>query len=231
VGRAGGWCVALAGVVLVAGCGGGASSGFTPPKPGAVGSAVASAEAARGDSPPPVVAGSPAPRRTLLPDLVFPADFTVVYEQRPAKGKAAAQAVRAFGEFWTAWWYAVATEGRDLRYRAYVAPDSDLSGTGLFARVVAEWGRERVRPTGVIRAHAVRVLSVRRSGIALVACGDESGAGTRNITTGQVSWTFGRQPASRYKIRIMMIPGPRGGWQVGAYQPVTATTPPGRECR
>jgi hypothetical protein len=177
-----------------------------------------------GASKPPEPTASPAP------ELAFPEDFTVVYRPRAAQPNGA-PAVQAFGEFWKAWWYAVATEGRDRRYRTYIAPGSGASGTAVFSDVVEEWARDHVRPVGVIRVYGVRVVAADDQRVTIVGCGDESRAGTKNVTTGKVSWTFGRQKSARYKIRIMMVPGPAGSWQIGAYQPVPVTEPSGEECR
>ncbi len=223
--------LALAGMLLVAGCGG-TSSGYAPPP----GQTVASAESPRVSASPSggaaVASDSPKPTGTAVPELAFPfpEDFSVVYHPRTAQPEGA-QAVQAFGEFWKAWWYAVATEGRDRRYRAYLAPGSGPSGTAIFSGVVDEWSRDHVRPVGVIRAHSVRVITADDKRVTLVGCGDESRAGSKNVTTGKVSWTFGRRKSARYKMRIMMVPGPEGGWRIGAYQPVPVTVPAGRECR
>lgn len=220
--------LALAGLLAVAGCGG-TSSGYAPPPGQAVASAL-SPEATESPSGGVSAPNSPEPTASAAPEPAFPKDFTVVYRTRTAPPKGA-RAVQAFGEFWKAWWYAVATEGRDRRYRAYIAPGSGPSGTAIFTGVVEEWARDHVRPVGVIRAYDVRVIAADDERVTLVGCGDESRAGTKDVTTGKVSWTFGRQKSSRYKIRIMMVPGPEGGWQIGAYQPVPVTIPAGRECR
>ncbi|ETK33334.1 hypothetical protein [Microbispora sp. ATCC PTA-5024] len=214
--------------VLAAGCAPGPSQGYRPPPAGATVSAVPAPTGATGGSTPGPA--TPAPARTGRPSFPFPRDFRVVVATSGAPAKAAG-AVRTFGEFWRAWWYAVTTAGRDERYLQYIVPGTEDYGTGLFARVVGEWRAEGVRPVGVVRAHDVRVVAADAGGVTLAGCGDETRAGTKNLTTGRVSWTFGQHDTSRYKIRIMMAPGQAGGWRVRAYQSVPVTSPAGRECR
>lgn len=229
--------LALAGVVLAAGCGGGRSSGYNPPGRAAA-SPISSETVPSQVVPSPVVpsdspSGSPAKGRTALPELEFPRDLEIVYRASDTAEPEAAGAVRALGEFWKAWWYAIASGGGDRRYRDYIEPGSGATGTALFTGVVNDWKREGVRPVGVIRAYGIRVLSVSAEdqSVTLVGCGDESRAGTKSVTTGKVSWAFGRQKNARYKILIMMVPGPAGSWRIRVYQPVPVTSPAGRECR
>jgi hypothetical protein len=216
---------AAAGLAVLAlvtgGCGGGQT--FTP-------TGTAAGRPPAGGTAEP---GSPTahPSAAAGDGLAFPADFQVLYQPRTASPGGAA-AVRDFGRFWRAWWYAVVTGGADTRYRDYVAPKSLLGGTGFFSTVVDGWAREKLRPTGTIRAYAVRVLSVDAGGrVLLVGCGDESKAGTKNVNTGAVSRSFGRRTDARYKIRVAMSRGADGRWQIDDYQPVPVTDPVGRECR
>ncbi|MEW9527013.1 hypothetical protein [Microbispora sp. NPDC049125] len=223
-------CAAVVVVVPAAGCGSTPTSGYVPPPVKSEAAAPRAGTPSRsvpsGDPP----SAAPTPSRTARPRFAFPKDFKVVVQAETPPARAAG-AVRTFREFWQAWWYAVTTQGRDRRYLEYIAPGADAYGTGLFARVVGDWARENVRPTGVVRARAVQALQGDGPGVTLVGCGDETRAGTRNLTTGQVSWTFGQHDTSRYKIRIMMVPGPGGGWLIRAYQSVPVTSPSGRECR
>jgi hypothetical protein len=205
-------------VALAAGCGSEPAQGFRPsPGTGAASPVAASPSA-------------PEPSATPTAGLAFPKDFKVVYQPDDPQPKAA-KAVRDFGDFWKAWWYSMSTEGKDKRYLDYVASGSAVYGTDLFDRVVSEWKAENVRPTGVVRVRDLHALSVSSKSVTLVGCGDESGAGTKNLASGKVSWTFGKQKTSRYKLRIMMVPGPKGVWRIHAYQPVSVTSSSGRECR
>jgi hypothetical protein len=213
-------CLAVTSVaamaVLAAGCGEEPSSGFRP-------SAAATAA--------PATAPSATPSATATqPEIVFPEDFKVVYEADVPQAKAQA-AMNTFEDFWKAWWYAMSTDGKDKRYLDYVAPGSQTYGTGLFADTVADWQQEHVRPTGVVRVHGVRVISAGDKSVTLTGCGDETRAGTKDLTTGKVSWTFGKQKTSRYKIRVQLVPASSGGWRVRAYEPVSVTSAAGRECR
>jgi len=162
-------------------------------------------------------------------DLALPADFKVVYQARGADG-AAGEAVREFGRFWHAWWLAVATGGRDTRYRAYLAPGSFAGGTGLITEVVDGWRRTGQRPTGTIRAHAVRAVPGDEGRVYLEGCGDETKAGAKDIRTGKVDWSFGKSETSRYKFRVALA-RTGDGWQIHEYLPIPATEPAGRECR
>jgi hypothetical protein len=67
--------------------------------------------------------------------------------------------------------------------------------------------------------------------VLLVGCGDETRTGTKDLTTGAVSWSFGKQRSSRYKMRVVMARGADGGWRVAGYQSVPAADPVARECR
>ncbi|GII34921.1 hypothetical protein [Planotetraspora mira] len=205
---------------LTAGCGSEPTQGFRP-TPDATAAAAASTAAA---SP-----SAPASSATPAAGLAFPKDFKVVYQAEAPQPKAA-KAVKDFGDFWNAWWYSVSTQGKDKRYLDYVASGSAMYGTDLFDRVVTGWKAENVRPTGVVRVHDLHTLSVSAKSVTLVGCGDESKAGTKNLTSGKVSWTFGKQKTSRYKLRVIMVPGPKGVWRVRAYQPVSATSSSGKEC-
>jgi hypothetical protein len=209
---------AVAAVALAAGCGSEPAQGFRP-TPGAAAASTAAA------SP-----SAPAPSVTPTAGPAFPKDFKVVYQAEDPQPKAA-KAVKDFGDFWKAWWYSISTEGKDKRYLDYVASGSAMYGTDLFDRVVSGWKAENVRPTGVVRVRDLHVLSASAKSVTLVGCGDESGAGTKNLATGKVSWTFGKQKTSRYKLRVIMVPGPKGVWRVRAYQPVSVTSSSGRECR
>jgi hypothetical protein len=163
-------------------------------------------------------------------DMAFPEDLQVGYEAREAAG-AAGEAVREFGRFWRAWWYAAATGGRDTRYRTYLAPGSFADGgTGLITEVVQGWRRTGQRPTGTIRAHAVRAVPDGKGRVYLEGCGDESKAGAKNVKTGRVDWSFGRSETSRYKFRVVLARA-GDGWKIHEYLPIPATEPAGRECR
>ncbi|GAA4568134.1 hypothetical protein [Planotetraspora kaengkrachanensis] len=219
-GRLGVASVAVAALAaLVAGCGSEPAQGFRP-TPEAAPASTAAASPSTAASPSAAPAAGPA----------FPSDFKVVYQAETPQPKAA-KAVKDFGDFWNAWWYSISTEGKDKRYLDYVASGSAVYGTDLFDRVVSGWKAENVRPTGVVRVHDLHTLSVSAKSVTLVGCGDESKAGTKNLTTGKVSWTFGKQKTSRYKIRVIMVPGSEGLWRVRAYQPVSVTSSSGGECR
>jgi hypothetical protein len=195
-----------------AGCGG--SYSFTP-----------KGEAASA-APAPLRSSKAAP--AAKEDLAFPSDLRVVYEATSASGDGA-PAVRAFRDVWRRWWYAVATDGQDTRYRDLLSTQPG-SQNAVFERVVAGWAGEKVRPVGVIRAHDVQVYSATGARVTLVACGDESRAGTKSVTTGQVSWSFGQRKASRYKMRIIMtLEGNR--WRVYAYQAFPSNHPAAKECQ
>ncbi|MEV5414484.1 hypothetical protein AB0K60_37325 [Thermopolyspora sp. NPDC052614] len=173
--------------------------------------------------------GEREPPETSADEFAFPADLKVLYRPRPASGNAAG-AVRDFGRFWRAWWYASATGGRDTRYRAYVAPGSFLGGTGIFTEVVRNWAESKERPTGTIRAYAVQAAEGDDGRVFLDGCGDETKAGAKNVNTGQVDWSFGKSESSRYKFRVVLA---RTGdtWQIHEYRSFSATDPAGRECR
>lgn len=168
----------------------------------------------------------------------FPADLKVLYRPQRASGRAA-EALRDFGRFWRAWWYASATGGRDTGYRAYVAPGSFLGGTAIFGEVVDSWTRSRQRPTGTIRAYSVTATEGEdvpgteedeSEWVYLDGCGDETKTGAKNVNTGQVDWSFGKSESSRYKFQVVLARA-GGRWQIHEYRSFPGTDPAGRECR
>lgn len=216
---------AVGGLALggVAGCG-----GEPPPTlPPAGGETVEEVTASASAEPSRPASARPTERQGDGPR--FPADLKVLYQARPASGDAAS-AIRDFGRFWRAWWYAAATGGRDTRYRSYVAPGSFLGGTGVFAEVVASWKDSGTRPTGTIRAHAVEAAGGDGGRVYLSGCGDESKAGAKNVNTGQVDWSFGRSESSRYRFRVVLARS-GGTWRIHEYRSFPADDPAGRECR
>lgn len=204
-------------LLAASGCATVAPAGFGPPSTPA-GSSTPVASVAGSPTP------TPAPLRTSS-DFSFPSDFKVRFPAYRGDGEAA---VRAFGEFWRAWWYAISTEGRDRRYQAYLPSIDPFSGLAVFPQTVASWRGEQVRPTGVLRAHRLRVTSVVGADqVGLVVCADESRVGTRTAA-GAERWTFGKRDTSRYQMRILMRRQPSGGgWQVAGYMTDASV----KECR
>lgn len=173
----------LAALVLTASCGTSSGQGFT----------------ASG----PVEAAAATPTVVRTP-VELPDELTVNFPGYSGDGAAG---VRAFGEFWRAYW--VAAAGGSGMYTDYLDLGDPYGDTKDFVSSVAKWTASGKRPTGVVKAHKLSVLSATPSRVALVVCADESG-----VRTGK---------NSRYKMRIVMTLSDR--WRVSRFMSL-----PAKEC-
>ncbi|MFI6320555.1 hypothetical protein ACIBG8_23675 [Nonomuraea sp. NPDC050556] len=212
------WWPVVGVVLMLTACAPSASSGFDAAPSGA--SPLGASPSGSPDLSPRPSSAAPSPASTRF---AFPSDFKVIYPAYKGDGEAA---VRAFGDFWRAWWYAITAQGSDRRYQAFLPEIEPLSGLAVFPQTVASWRGEGVRPTGVLRARLLKAHSTT-NGVNLVLCADESRVGTKSISSGAERWTFGQRATSRYQMRILMRQPDGGGWQVAAYM-TDATV---QECR
>lgn len=190
----------------------------TPPTGSAVATAPSDGEVSAPVSPP-----------VSSDAFELPEDFSVDYRARSASGDGGA-ALAAFGEFWHAWWSAIASHDKDRRYLDYLAPKDPLDDARIFKSVVRSWVTEGVRPIGTVRAHRFRVQSEKDGAVSLVGCGDESKVGTKDLASGKERWTFGKRADARYKMYVLMERDEAGQWRIRSYGPLGRPDPTEREC-
>lgn len=144
-------------------------------------------------------------RRRASRGLESPPGYRLTFSVAPELPSGARPAVTAFQTFWTAWWRAIDTHGRDHRYRDYLARDTVARGSAsFFTDTIDSWIREDVRPVGEIRVTHLTVDSLTSRIAILRGCGDETHAGTQR-SDGTKRWTFGARKQAHYQLHIAMV--------------------------
>ncbi|MFI6320557.1 hypothetical protein ACIBG8_23685 [Nonomuraea sp. NPDC050556] len=118
-----------------------------------------------------------------------------------------ADGVRAFGEFWRAFW------ATDASYRSYLDLTDPYGDTKDFVTSVGTWTAVGAKPAGTVKADKLTLLSATPTRVAFVVCADE----TRLRANGRTGW------GSHYKMRIVM--SLTDGWRVSRFQSL-----PAKEC-
>lgn len=180
------------------------------------------------ESAPPSSTPSPSPSPSLSKSrYTFPADFKVSFPTYAGDGQ---EGVRAFGDFWRAFWFSASRKGADQRYRVYLGDDSLMEGTRVFVDSVRDWVKDDSRPTGTVRVHQLKTISVEPARVSMAACVDESRMGAKSLSSGAVDWSFGKRKTSRYKMRIVME-RIDSSWLMTGYLSVPLSEPAAEECR
>ncbi|MEV0581805.1 hypothetical protein [Nonomuraea sp. NPDC050310] len=144
----------------------------------------------------------------------LPADFRLTFPTPTGEARAA---VQTFRDFWTYWWYAITTNGRDQQYQRLLSRADLLDGgLGIFPEIVAGWRAEGVRPTGHLRVDHLRTTLIEPARIGFAACVDATKLGTRSLSSGEERWTLGKRDTSRYQMRVLMKQT-ADGWRVAAF--------------
>lgn len=217
--RAAATTAALLAVALSAACGASTAKGFDAHDPVAVGETLQ----------PSATPTSASPKKSATPSgrYTFPADFKVSFPTYAGDGQ---EGVRAFADFWRAFWFSASRRGADQRYRAHLSDDSLMQGTRVFVDSVGEWAKKGSRPTGTVRVHQLKTISVEPARVSMAACVDESRMGAKSLSSGAVDWSLGKRKTSRYKMRIVME-RMDSGWLMTGYMSVPLSEPAAEECR
>lgn len=166
---------------------------------------------------------------TVAPSsYAFPSDFKVTFPAYSGDGQ---EGVRAFGDFWNAFWFSASGRGADQRYSEYLGADSRMTGTRIFVDSVQDWVRDKARPTGTVRVYSLKTISVEPARVAMAACVDESRMGAKSLSSGEVDWAFGKRKTARYKMRIVMERTDAGGWLLTGYMSLPPSDAAAKECR